>query len=345
MNPMNLFLWFALIVLSFYLMIVGKALLIPLVIAIVIWYLINALTRNYQSLALGNWKPPYSLCLAAAILTFIAVIWFMIELTSSNIAQVMKVAPNYQENLQKIIAKVLTFLRVEEAPNLTQLVSHFDFSQILSKLVGALTSIASNAGIILLYLIFLLIEQKSFDQKIAALGAADPKREASIRQLIGRINVDIQTYLWIKTLVSLLTAGVSWILMKLIGVDLAGFWALVIFLLNYIPNIGSILGTLFPSLVALVQFGTLYPFLMVAGSLGVVQFVIGNILEPRLMGRSLNLSPLVIFLSLVLWGTIWGILGMILCVPIMVIMMIVLTHFPQTRPIAILLSGDGRIKT
>ena len=93
------------------------------------------------------------------------------------------------------------------------------------------------------------------------------------------------------------------------------------------------------------QFPTLGPFVIVAGGIGVAQFVIGNVIEPRLMGTRLNISPLVVILSLSLWGSIWGIAGMFLCVPLTVILMIVFAYFEKTRPIVILLSGDGRIET
>jgi len=346
MNIINIFSWFGLIALSFYLLIVGKTLLIPLVIAIVIWYLINALTRDYRHLmrrlTRGSWYPPYALGLTAAILTFAVVTWFVIVLTSSNITQVISKASEYQNNLRQLMSNALQFFHLEKVPNLTQIADNLDLSQIISHIIGGLTNIASDAGIILLYVVFLLIEQNMFSQKLS-LVMGGGEREEAIRGLMVRINADIQTYIWIKTLVSLLTASVSLLIMKVIGVDFAEFWALIIFFLNYIPNIGSILGTLFPSMIALVQYND-YSFLVVAGSLTAAQFAIGNFLEPRLMGRSLNLSTLVIFFSLVFWGTIWGILGMILCVPIMVIVMIILAHFPKTRPIAILLSGDGQIK-
>ena len=128
-----------------------------------------------------------------------------------------------------------------------------------------------------------------------------------------------------------------------VGVDFAAFWALVIFLLNYIPIIGALLGVTFPSLLALVQFESVGPFLVTSLALGAAQFVVSNLIEPRLMGRKLNLSPLVIILSLAFWGMLWGVVGMILCVPIMVILMIICGHFAPTRPIAIMLSSDGEI--
>jgi len=136
----------------------------------------------------------------------------------------------------------------------------------------------------------------------------------------------------------------SYIFMKVVGVDFAEFWAVLIFLLNFIPTIGSIVATIFPSLITLVQFESYTPFFVVLGGVTAIQVCVGNILEPRLMGNSLNLSPLVILLNLSLWGLIWGIPGMFLCVPFLVISAIVFSHVPQTRSIAILLSRDGQIK-
>ena len=115
----------------------------------------------------------------------------------------------------------------------------------------------------------------------------------------------------------------------------------MIFLLAYIPTIGSLLGVVFPALMALLQFGGGSEFLTIAVGLGAAQLVIGNVLEPRMMGKSLNLSSLVVIISLAVWGSIWGVTGMFLSVPITVLLMIVLAEFVN-RPIAILLSADGK---
>lgn len=131
--------------------------------------------------------------------------------------------------------------------------------------------------------------------------------------------------------------------MKWVGLDFAEFWALLIFFLNYIPNIGAIVATAFPAALALIQFESWWPFLEVTSGIVAIQFFVGNFLEPRLLGKSLNLSPLVILFALALWGAIWGVLGMFLSVPITVMMMIIFAHFDVTRPIAILLSQDGYI--
>ncbi|MDX1667633.1 MAG: AI-2E family transporter, partial [Saprospiraceae bacterium] len=117
----------------------------------------------------------------------------------------------------------------------------------------------------------------------------------------------------------------------------------LIFLLNFIPSIGSIVGTALPALFSLLQYQDGSRFLLVLLSISAIQLLVGNYLDPRMLGRSLNISPFVVLFSLALWGAIWGIIGMFLSVPIMVILVIILSEFPSSRPFAILLSEKGRI--
>ena len=142
---------------------------------------------------------------------------------------------------------------------------------------------------------------------------------------------------------SLVTAALSWAVLALIGCQNASFWALVIFMLNFIPVVGSLLSVVFPALLVLVQFGSFGPFFASLILLTAIQIGVSNVLEPRLMGSSLNLSPMAILVALAVWGGLWGVAGMFLCVPITVIVMIVCAHFQSTRPMAVLLSADGRL--
>ncbi|MGH6920063.1 MAG: AI-2E family transporter, partial [Geminicoccaceae bacterium] len=228
-------------------------------------------------------------------------------------------------------------------PSFTQIAAQISIGSVVTSVAGTLGGLAGSAGIVIVYVVFLLLEQSSFDRKLHAL-LRDPGRAERLRRLLARIARQIQGYLWVKTLSSLLAGTVSFAIMWTVGVDFAAFWALVIFLLNFIPIIGALLGVTFPSLLALVQFEALGPFLVTSLSLAAAQFVVSNLIEPRLMGRRLNLSPLVIILSLAFWGGLWGVVGMILCIPIMVILMIICGHFAPTRPIAIMLSSDGEIE-
>ena len=165
-----------------------------------------------------------------------------------------------------------------------------------------------------------------------------------MRKLTEQIYRSTNQYVTLKTYVSLLTGGFSYIILLLYGVDYAFLWAFIIFLLNFIPYIGSFIATFLPSIFAIVQFGTIWYFIWIFGSIQVVQLIVGNYIEPRVMGKSLNLSPLVVVITLSFWGYVWGLLGMFLSVPITSIMLIIMAQFPSTRSVAVILSENGEIE-
>ena len=330
------------IFLVFYLLHVGQALLLPLVIAVAIVYLINILTRMICMLKIGEFSLPRPVSMIFAVAIILASLSLVIQLITLNIASVISVAPEYQKNLLALVQAGYRLAGIKEAPNIKQILSNIDFQSYLQNLGGTVRSLISSTGIIIVYLIFLLIEQRVFTEKIRAL-IRDPDRLEDVFELIEKISSDIRLYIGIKVMTSLLTALISYLVLNLVGVDFASFWAVLIFFLNFIPTIGSIIATAFPSFLALIQFDTLGPFIIVASILTSIQFCIGSLMEPRLMGKRLNLSPIVILLSLGLWGSVWGIPGMFLCVPITVIAVIIFSYFPETRPIAILLSGNGQL--
>lgn len=334
-----------LVVLVFYLLIVGKSLLLPLVIAITLWYLINTLARGFHQLKLGNFQFPMPLCLLASFLTFILITWMLINTLSSNAEDVLDVAPVYQENLTRRLESIpyIDIAAIEDQ-SFTQLITDWiDLPSYATSIASSLASILASGGLILIYVGFLFLEQGHFSNKISAL-VANPDKEEDVRKIINRIRDDVQKYIRIKIFTSLLTGTLSYIFLLAVGVDFAEIWALLIFLLNFIPTIGSIIATIFPALIALAQSDGYTLFFLVLIGIGAFQVCIGNILEPRLMGSSFNLSPIIILLNLALWGYIWDIPGMFLCVPFLIIGTIILSHFPQTRPIAILLSSDGKLR-
>lgn len=331
-----------LVILTFYLLIVGQDILLPIVIALVLWYLINLVARSYARLKIGEVALPNWTCFALSLLSFVAIFWAMIKLISMNVDGVLEVAPTYQVNLEAKMNGLLSYFGVQEAPTFEQFFELINLGQFISVLAGSLTSIVANSGVILIYLTFLFIEQKNMDKKLSAL-MNDNEKEQRVRKLLQKISDDVRKYVTIKLIASLSTGTLSYTFLMIIGVDFAAFWALLIFLLNFIPTIGSIIATIFPALITMVQFDTLGPFFLVAGGLTGIQILIGNILEPKFTGSTLNLSPTIILLNLSLWGLIWGIPGMFLCVPFLVITMIVFSNIPQTRAIAVLLSSDGQI--
>ena len=334
-----------LIFLIFYLLFIGKDLLLPLVIAIALWYLINVLARAFSHIAIGGFRFPMPVCLTASFLTFIFLILALINFLSSTVGDVLDVAPIYQENLTTRLEN-LSFVDMSEfeGQSLPQLLTTWlDIPSFLTSIASSLTGILASGGLILIYIGFLFLEQGHFTNKITAL-VADPNKEQDANKIINRIRDDIQKYITIKVITSSLTGILSYIILRIADVDFAGVWGLLIFLLNFIPTIGSIIATIFPALIALAQSDGYTLFLVVLFGIGALQVCIGNILKPRLMGSSLNLSPIIILFKLALWGYIWGIPGMFLCVPFLIIVTIILSHFPQTRPMAIILSSDGRLR-
>lgn len=324
----------------FYVLWVGQTLLVPLAIAVLIWYMINALARLYARYIFkgsANW-----VTLTLALATMAIGIAVVVNIVQNNISDVQQAAPTYKEGLDRWLARIYELLNMENQPTFSQLVEQVDIAAMVTGFAGALTGIVGNLALIVVYVGFLLYEQKTFPNKLTRMIPQSEKRQEA-RAVIDNIQHQIQTYIWIKTLVSVVTGVVGYVVLTLVGVDFASFWAFAIFLLNYIPIIGSVIATLFPALLTLIQFDTLTPFLVVGIGLTSAQFLVGNVIEPKLMGSSLNLSPLVVLLSLALWGSLWGIPGMFLCVPIMVIFLIIFSHFGATRPLAVMLSERGEL--
>jgi predicted PurR-regulated permease PerM len=328
--------------LTFFLLYAGQALLLPLVIAGAVAYLISILAHAICAFRFRGFTVPRPLAMLLAFAIIGLSLSYLIQLITLNIKSVVEVAPEYQQNLEALIFKGYSLFGADEVPNIREILNQLDFGAYLQSFGATVRALVSSTGIIIVYLIFLLLEQRTFGGKIRAI-IRDPERQEDVFELIDKMRSDIRSYVGIKVLTSAATGLISYVVLKAVGVDFASFWAVLIFLLNFIPTIGSIIATAFPSILTLVQFDTLGPFIATISVLTAVQFCIGSLIEPKLMGNRLNLSPIVILLSLGLWGSIWGIPGMFLCVPITVIIMIACSYFPATRPIAILLSGNGKV--
>ncbi len=323
-------------------LVVARNVLVPFAIALMIWFLLCALADGFSRIKFGTWQTPPWLCLLLAVVIVLGALALLGDLVGRNVVAVVDAAPRYEANVERLLEQISLHFDLEEPPTIAALIERIDLRKLAGRFAAAAAMVAGSAGMILVYILFLLVEQRIFGAKLVAL-IPDAQRRLEVEKVLQRIEERINTYLRIKTLMSVLTGALSYAVLIVVGIDLAEFWAVIIFLLNYIPNVGSLLGVTFPALMALVQFPSLAPFLGVVVALGLTQMLIGSVLEPRLAGRSLNISPLVVILALVFWSNIWGIVGAILCVPITVIAMIILAQFPTTRAIAMFLSADGRI--
>jgi len=323
------------------LLILGESLLVPFVLAVLFWFVIrvikNLLSRIPYIRKLPNWLMTI---ISSAFL--IAIVGLMVSMISSNIQQLSESTPLYQENITIVSEKINVAFDIDLFESVGEMIEDFDFAGILSTLFSALTSIFGDALLIIIYLIFILLEEPTFPRKLRAI-YKDDKKHQQASKMLAKIDQSINNYIAIKTMTSLLTGTLSFFVLMFVGVDAPLFWAFLIFILNFIPTIGSLIATLFPAIFAMLQFGDLTHPVLVLAIVGGVQVLVGSILEPRIMGNTLNMSTLVVILTLVLWGAIWGVVGMLLSVPIMVILILVMAELPGTRSIAILLSRKGDV--
>ena len=332
-----------LVALLFFVLVVGRDFLVPFIVAVAIWYLMIALKESFkQSRKYTRVPVPDAIATVLAIATTVLAITLIVVLVNSSINGVIASIPKYQDRINDIIGNSLKLVGYEGENPLREFIANLRPQEYVSRAAGAIGGLVQDMGLIIVYVLFLLLETWTFRRKLNALARSDSHRE-NLRSTIREIGEDINTYMRIKTWLSAAVAVLCYAAMKLAGVDFAEFWAVLFFLFNYIPTIGAILGVAFPAILMIVQFTSVPLIVTVIAVLIAIPTVINNFIEPRMMGRSLNLSSLVIIMSLILWGSIWGIIGMFLCVPIMVILNIVLAKFDSTRPLAVMLSANGRI--
>jgi len=236
-----------------------------------------------------------------------------------------------------------------QPPTVAQLLSSNATS--LAQLAGnTVSGLVGDMVLVFIYVAFLILTAGSFSNKLDRIFVRSSDRERA--RLIGKeVRRAMEQYLWVQTALSIIATSLTYVTLLVIGLDNALFWAFVIFVLNYIPTIGSIIATVLPSLFAIVQPLASWPGWMPDDSLlcgaivfigvSVWQFLIGNFVAPRMQANSLNLSALVVLLSLAVWGALWGPVGMFLSAPLTVMVMIVLAQIPGARWIAVLLSANG----
>ena len=321
----------------------GSEVLIPLAISVMLWYLLNALAGELKRFVPGGRRLPDLAWIALALAIILLVSAVTMNLLLASLKGLDAAVPAYQKNIQTLIRHFAGYFGAEESVGLDGLLARIDLKWAVTTVAGLAATIAGEVGLILVYVLFLVLEQKSFDRKVKLL-VKDPEKLKRMTLLLGRMQESIRAYLLIKTLMCVLVGVLTFALLAAMGVDYAFFLAFVGFITYYIPTVGSVAGVFLPTLLAALQFSDSAHWLFAGGVLTAVHMVVGNVLEPRLMGGKLNISPFVVMLSLVVWGKIWGVAGMVLCVPLTIIAMIALAHFPATRPLALLLSEDGELE-
>lgn len=340
-NPslFNTVLSLLLVIIVGWLLVIGKSLLLPIFTAVISVYILNSCMGALRRQPLIGRLPAWALSLIVLTAFTIAVLG-MALVVSVTVEQLLIVAPTYQENLLALLGHATRYFGFRTHPTWEEIraatVEQVDMQGLLRVLLSSMTSIGASVFVVVVYAVFLLGEQGTFQRKLVAALHADHARQTS--EIIRHVNTQIGDYLAVKTLINVIIGTFCYAILWVMDVDFALFWAVMIGLLNYIPYVGSLLGVMFPVVLSLAQFGSLSTTLLLATLLTSAQVYVGNILEPRMIGRQLNLSPFIVLVALSLWASLWGIPGAILAIPMTSMITIICAAFPSTRFIAILLA-------
>ncbi|MCG6861203.1 MAG: AI-2E family transporter [Chromatiaceae bacterium] len=282
---------------------------------------------------------PSWLALLAVSAVIVAIGGLIVALVSGSLSAFTANLPEYQIRLKALTLELVTWMQSAgiDVPReaLTDYLDAGRAMKMAGALLGGLGDMLTNAFLILLTVIFMLLEASNLPAKLRA-GLEAP--DASMERLESVLE-NINRYMILKTFMSLLTGGLIWLWLRYLGLDYPALWALVAFLFNYVPTIGSIIAAVPAVLLALVQLDPQSAIWVAFGYL-VVNTLVGSLIEPRFLGKGLGLSTLVVFVSLVFWGWILGSVGMFLSVPLTMALKIALDANPQTRPIAIILGPE-----
>ncbi len=354
----------------------GARILAPFAMAIFVWLVMEgfarAIRRPFPNL------PGWLAYLFAVIIVVLSIVIF-IGVTRGAVEEFVAKSNEYEQHINDIIKQVYTQLNLlgpaapalplaqgesvppvaipspnsgamsAQPPTVAQLLSSNATS--IAQIAGNVaSSLVGDMALVFIYVAFLIVSASAFSKQLDEIFKR-PKDRTKARLIGQEIRRTMEQYLWVQTALSIIATSLTYVTLLIVGLDNALFWAFVIFVLNFIPTVGSIIATILPTLFAVVQPLSAWPGWMPDDSLlcaaivfagvSVWQFLIGNFVAPRMQADSLNLSPLVVLLSLAVWGALWGPAGMFLSAPLTVMVMIVLAQVPGARWIAVLLSANG----
>lgn len=329
-----------LVLLVGFFLVIGKTVLLPILAAVIVVYVLVSASEALGRLPLVG-RLPQGPRRALVLLLFAGAFIALTFVVIGTIGQILAQAPGYQANIERLVAQGADMLGLDERPDWGTIrdatFGRISIRRLVETALANLTFVGGWVFLVIVYSAFLLAERAGFAAKLSA-ALRDPEDAARTEAIIRDINDRIGDYLAVKTLVNAILGTVSFVVLWGVGIDFPLFWALAIALLNYIPYVGSLVGVALPVALSVVQFGQLGWTLLLAGLLIAAQVWVGSVLEPRLIGRRVNLSPFVVLTALAVWSALWGLPGALLAVPLTSMLTIVLSAFAPTRPFAVLMA-------
>lgn len=323
-----------------FLLVAARFILISLAIAIILFSLTSEAINAIARLHVGPVRVPNWLASMAALALIATGLLTLTAVLVAQANEVVTMSIIYSDSAQKAIAELFGWMGADVETAVLNSMKTIELPGYLRALAGQAGNLLSAVVLIILFVGFLFAERVWFLAKLESL-MGDPQRAARAGAVIGSIMRRVNHYLLVKAAVSAATGATVYGIFKLAGFDLAMPVAIITFALNFIPSLGSIIATGVAGLAVYVQTGDQQATIGVLLVAGLLQFVIGNVIDPMLMGRALRLSSFGIIISLAFWGAVWGLPGMFLAVPIMVAVMIVSSQSQTLRPLAVLLSREG----
>lgn len=321
----------------------ARSIFLPFLLAIFISYMLNPLFT-----VLEKRRVPLAISILISVVSTFLVLGLLGILINESIQSFAAEFPKYEKRLDMIVANLIRFFNLppelfstqsqnSDRLHLLDALDRLSLTGIITTTLSSITKFLSNTVLVLLFLLFILMGRNQLLKKMQL--AFNPKQSQKLVDIFTNINQQIQKYIIAKTIISLITAILTTIVLFAFGVEFAMIWGILTFLLNFIPSIGSVVATILPLALAFIQFESYLVIIIVAVLLILIQFTMGNVVDPRVVGRSVNLSPLVVLFSLIFWGWLLGIVGMFLAIPLSVVLKIVFENISDLRFISVLMSA------
>lgn len=328
-----------------YILMALREILIPVTIAVFLTYLFHPLLIYFRKIKIPKWL---SLII---ILIFVSGLYYLMGLILvSSLSTFPEKLQSYTQNIAgflQVILKPFNMTVHEFADFLDLKLKEFNIDSIFQSLFEAgiiqnifnsFSGMLGDVFIALIFWIFMIMGKEQFEERLK--NAFKEKRDV-VEKNLNSIDQQLQSYIVIKTILSFITGVIATLILMIYGIDFAIVWGLLTFILNYIPNIGSLIATIAPIIVSLLEYGFGFTTISLSALLLINQNVIGNLIEPHYLGRRMDLSPVFVLFSLIFWGWIWGIVGMFLAVPIAAAIKILFSNIEPLKPIAVLMGSKA----
>ncbi|PRY78686.1 putative PurR-regulated permease PerM [Yoonia maritima] len=327
-----------------FLLVQARFMLITLATAIILFSLTSDVITFIARQRIGPFRIPNALASLVAMVLIATALLMLASILLAQVNTVLVTTLSYTERAPSAIASLFAWMGDDSELAVLNALRSIDVQSYARTAASQASGIMQATVLVILFVGFLFAERIWFQTKLNNF-VGNEAQAVRIGKIIQSIIHRVNYYLLVKTLISAITGGMVFLLAKAFGLELASSIGIITFVLNFIPNIGSIIATFLIALITHVQIGDSAVTLAIFSISAVIQFVNGSIIDPMLMGRALRLSSFGIILSLAFWGAVWGVPGMFLSVPIMVMMLVVCSYVPGLRPLAILLSREGLAET